>query len=85
MNKQTKEALESFASSSYWEIIRDNLLAPLIIEYGDVSKPFKYGVKELESADAYYAKVGATTALKELVKSINRIKKSNVVKTEDFE
>jgi len=85
MRKETKEALESFASSSYWETMRDELLKPLAVEYGDVSRPFKYGKKELRGVDAYYAKVGATIALKELIKSINRIKKSEVKITEDFE
>lgn len=85
MKKETKEALESFAGSSYWDTMRDELLVPLTAEYGDVSRPFKYGTKELRGVDAYYAKVGATIALKELIKSINRIKRSEVKVAEDYE
>jgi len=85
MDKLTQESLSGLVNSGIWEILRDDLIGQMAKQYADVSIPFKYGNKELEGTDAYYAKVGATIALKELVKSVNRLKKSKSKQTEDFE
>jgi len=85
MDKLTQESLSGLVNSGIWEILRDDLIEPMASKFADVSIPFKYGDKELEGTDAYYAKVGATTALKELVKNVNRLKKSKAKQSEDFE
>jgi len=85
MDKATQESLMGLVNSGIWQILRDELIGPTISNYADVSIPFKYGDKELEGTDSYYAKVGATVALKELVKTINRMKKSKPAKVENFE
>lgn len=85
MDAKIKEGIKSFANTNLWDVLRDELIKPLADEYKDVSRPFRYGDTELQGPDAYYAKVGATESLKELIKIINTLKRSKPVKSEDFE
>lgn len=76
---------QSFASSELWTSLKEDLIEELAREFKDVSKPFKYGEKELEGVDAYYAKVGASIALSTLVSVINKLRKSEPKQAERFD
>ena len=84
MSKEHAESLRDFANSPMWDEFRDEFLKDYINKYMDVSIPFKYGDIQLEGADAFYAKVGATTALQDMIHTINRYKKSPSKSQRDF-
>ena len=84
MKRTTAESLEGFVDSSYWITLRDEVIEKMAVKYGDVSIPFEYGTKQLSNEQAYYAKVGATIALRTLIKNINRLKRSKAKKAEDY-
>jgi hypothetical protein len=85
MNDKIRNALISFANTTLWDTIRDEVIEELAREYRDVSRPFRYGDEQLTGVDAFYAKVGASEALSTLIKIINRLKKSKGSKPIDFE
>ena len=85
MNDKIRNALTSFTNTTLWDTIRDEVIEELARDYRDVSIPFNYGKEQLRGADAYYAKVGASEALSNLIRTINTLKGSKGVEPIDFE
>lgn len=75
MKKETLKVLQSFANSGIWDLIRDDILYPLLDSIKDVSQPLRIGDKEVDPEKAYMGKVLAAQKFQEFIDKIDRIQK----------
>lgn len=81
-----RDILQDFANSAFWEVLKEDLLVPLIDEVKDVTQPLVINGVKLKAEDCYYTKALTAARLKQLVSTLDRLKQEkNSTSSEDFE
>ena len=72
-----KQTLENFSNSSNWEVIKKELVIPLLEETKDVTQPLNIEDIDVNPKEAYLAKILAARKLQTFIIIIDKHKDSN--------
>lgn len=80
------DILQELANSGFWDVLKEDILVPLIDEIKDVTNPLEINGRKLDAEKCYYAKALTAARLKQLVATLDRLKQDkNSTSGEDFE
>tara|TARA_R100001530_G_scaffold127956_1_gene97417 strand:- start:829 stop:1080 length:252 start_codon:yes stop_codon:yes gene_type:complete len=69
-----KQTLENFANTGTWEVIKKELLLPLLEETKDVTQPLNINDVKITVKEAYLAKILAAKKFNTLIEIIDKHK-----------
>jgi|TARA_Y100000310_G_C20687835_1_gene820242 hypothetical protein len=72
-----KQTLENFADTGTWDVIKKELIIPLLEETKDVTQPLLIDDIKINAKEAYLAKILAARKFNTLIGIIDKHKNSN--------